>query len=553
MKGTLFSADFIKDESNNLRLLELNTDTAISSNNLKYLNFDDLITVLESNSISKLTVIHKPDIHRRIVANLSQSIQTNAQFITTFTEIKEGGSVIYPTSVTDESDLFILRLAYDESAIFDSTYAKGTLNTLKLFADYNSGSLVPEFYHSSSAEGYYSTITHNFNPSNLPECVIKDTSDVNHSFIKFYKIGGSAVSDTDGSRWNQFITTQSSESNIIQKYHINSETISNNKVSSIRAYSIVYGANLSLIHVGEFEEHSPFELPTIPIYDENLYVNEIDAKHYYEYATNIPKLGSRFDGILSTHLVIKSDDTEVELGNLEVGDLLKSYYIAGVNAANDDFTYTEWEMSGSALPSGSYATSSAVIYKNTQDLTNKTLSNITVNNNEDSLFVATNKSFLVYDSGSDITSWKLAMEIIPENDYLLDYDGSSAPVTANEIFIVSEDGFSLVELDVEDTDTFIIAGTTAINSFVVHNSPCFVAGTEILLSNGDAKNIEDISVGEDVLTFNVRDSKLEPNVVKNVFSKQVDKTVKYIFENGTTLQSTVDHPIYVIGKGWCSS
>ena len=83
MKGTLFSADFIKDESNNLRLLELNTDTAISSNNLKYLNFDDLITVLESNSISKLTVIHKPDIHRRIVANLSQSIQTNAQFITT--------------------------------------------------------------------------------------------------------------------------------------------------------------------------------------------------------------------------------------------------------------------------------------------------------------------------------------------------------------------------------------------------------------------------------------------------------------------------------------
>lgn len=552
MKGTFFSADFVKDANDNLRLLEVNTDTAISSNNLKYLNFDELISVMETNNITKLTVVHKPDIHKRIVANLSESIQSNAPFITTFTEIKEGGSVIYPTSVTDEEDLFVLRMAYDESAIFDSEYAKGTLNTLRLFSDYNSGSLVPEFYHSSSAEGFYNTITHEFNPSNLPECVIKDISDVNHSFIEFYKIGSESESDTNESRWNEFISSQSSESNMIQKYHINSETISNNKVSSIRAYSIVYGPDLSLVHVGEFEESSPFELPTISIYDENLYVNTIDAKHYYEYATNIPKLGSSFDGILSTHLVIKSDDTEVELGNLEVGDLLKSYYIDGVNAANDDFTYTEWEMNGSELPSGSYVTSSAVIYKNTQDLTNKTLSNITVNNNEDSLFVATNKSFLVYDSGSDITSWKLAMEIIPENDYLLDYDGSIAPVTANEIFIVNEDGFGLVELDVEDTDTFIIAGTTAINSFVVHNAPCFVAGTEIILSNGDVKNIEDISVGDDVLTFNVKDNKLEPNVVKNVFSKQVDKTVKYVFENGITLQSTVDHPIYVIGKGWCS-
>lgn len=552
MKGTFFSSDFIVDSNDNVRLLEVNTDTTISTNNLKHLNFDNLISVLDTNNITNFTVVHKPDIHKGIVSQLSQSLHESASFITSFTEIKEGGSVIYPTTVTDAENLFILRMCYDESAIFDSEYAKGTLNTLKLFVDYNSGSLVPEFYHSSSDEGLYDTITPGFNPSNLPDCVIKDTSEVNHSYLQFYKIGSESEEDTDSSRWDSFISSQSLETNTIQKYHTNSNIISNNKVSSIRAYAIVYGSNLSLIHIGQFEEYSAFELPTASLYDENKYVNNIDAKHYYEFATNIPKVGSNFDGILNTHVVIKDDDTSIEMGDVVVGDLLKSYYISGVSASNDDFTYTNWEITGSELPSGSYATSSAVIYKNSQDLINKTLSNITVNNNEDSLFVATNKSFLVYDSGSDITSWKHAKDIVPLNDYLLDYDGSIASVTANELLIIEEDTFSLVEIDVEDTDTFIISGSTSLNSYVVHNAPCFVAGTEITLSNGDTKNIENVISGDVVLTYNINNNTLEPNVVTNVFSKKVDKIVKYTFENGTILECTVDHPIYVNGKGWSS-
>ena len=34
MKGTFFSADFVKDENDNLRLLELNTDTACITDSL---------------------------------------------------------------------------------------------------------------------------------------------------------------------------------------------------------------------------------------------------------------------------------------------------------------------------------------------------------------------------------------------------------------------------------------------------------------------------------------------------------------------------------------
>lgn len=551
MKGTFFSADFIEDTNGNLRLLEVNTDTTISVNNLVYLDFSNFISVLESNNITRVTVVHKPNIHQNIVNKLSESLTLNAPFVVEFNEIKEQSNRIYPTSVDDASDLFVLRMAYDESAIFDSEYAKGTLNTLKLFLDYNEQNSVTEFYHSSSI-GEYNTILSDFNPGSLPDCLIKNVSDVNHSLIDFYKIGSESTEDTSQTRWNTFITNKATEDNIIQKYHISTQTVSNNKVSAVRTFSIIYGGDLSLIHIGQFQENAVFELPTESIYDENQYINKIDNKHYYEFATNFIKNDGRIDGILNTHLIIKSDDTEVEIGNISVGDEIKSYYIGGTNLTEDDFTYPTWQISGNTLPSGSNLTTSTVIYKNSKDLLSKTLSNITVNNNDDSLYTSQYKSFLVYDAEMEAIVWKQSVDIKTTTDYLVDYDGSLAQVTNSEILIVNEDNFSLVEIDVEDTDTYIIAGSTPINSFVTHNAPCFIAGTKIHISEGVTKNIEDIIAGDSVLTFNMNSSEIESNVVNAVYSKKVDEIVEYELENGEFLKCTIDHPIYVEDKGWSS-
>jgi intein/homing endonuclease len=40
--------------------------------------------------------------------------------------------------------------------------------------------------------------------------------------------------------------------------------------------------------------------------------------------------------------------------------------------------------------------------------------------------------------------------------------------------------------------------------------------------------------------------------VLNIFSKKVNEVVKYKFESGKELIATIDHPIYVINKGWSS-
>ena len=56
-----------------------------------------------------------------LVSNwFENKISTDATFITTFDKTVEQNETIYPTAVADADDKFILRLAYDENALFDS-------------------------------------------------------------------------------------------------------------------------------------------------------------------------------------------------------------------------------------------------------------------------------------------------------------------------------------------------------------------------------------------------------------------------------------------------
>ncbi len=550
MKGTLFSADFIEDKNGDLRLLEVNTDTSVTD--FTYFDYSDFVSVLEANNITKLTIIHKPLVHRMIVDNLISALNDTAPFITTIEEVKVSPNVIYPPSVTEEENMFILRLAYDETSIFDSEYAKGKLNLLSLFYEAGESGSVVEFFHSSSLYGDYNSIsTDGVNGVNLPDAVVKNVVE-NQKMAKFYKIGSEVENETSEERWNNFINEMNDSNFVIQKYHVNSNSLINNKVASIRTFSIVYGSNLDLIHLAHFKKFSIFELPTSLVYDESTYVNELDAKHFHEFATNYIKYGGQFEGILNTHLIVKSDETESQAGDLIVGDYLKSFYIGDTSLYENDTDINTWQISGSNLPTGSYVTSSIIIYKNTKLLEDKALNKMSVNNNEDAIYVSPVKSFLVHDSDDNVIKWKTAIDINENTDYLIDSDGSTAVVSSNELFITNDDGFSLIEIDVEETDTYIIAGTTPINAFITHNAPCFVAGTMITLADGSMKKIEDVVNGDVVSTFDLISNRKTENVVNAVLSKSVNKIVEYKLDNGEILKCTVDHPIFVEGKGWSS-
>ena len=78
---------------------------------------------------------------------------------------------------------------------------------------------------------------------------------------------------------------------------------------------------------------------------------------------------------------------------------------------------------------------------------------------------------------------------------------------------------------------------------------CFVAGTKIRIRNG-YKNIEDIRVGDEVLSWNEITGKLSFQKVEHTFIRKTPAIYKIIYSDGGVVETTWNHPFYIAGKGW---
>lgn len=76
---------------------------------------------------------------------------------------------------------------------------------------------------------------------------------------------------------------------------------------------------------------------------------------------------------------------------------------------------------------------------------------------------------------------------------------------------------------------------------------CFVGGTIILLADSSTKRIEDIKIGDIVISYNESLQKLEAKPVKSIRGKLSNELIRITLANGIVLQSTNDHPYYVNG------
>ena len=75
------------------------------------------------------------------------------------------------------------------------------------------------------------------------------------------------------------------------------------------------------------------------------------------------------------------------------------------------------------------------------------------------------------------------------------------------------------------------------------------------MSDGSTKNIEDVVIGDSVksLSFTNYPPSIENKTVNGVLTKKVNEVVRYTFDDGSTVQCTLDHPLYENEHGWVSS
>jgi hypothetical protein len=81
---------------------------------------------------------------------------------------------------------------------------------------------------------------------------------------------------------------------------------------------------------------------------------------------------------------------------------------------------------------------------------------------------------------------------------------------------------------------------------------CFVKGTKISMSDNTIKNIEDVKIGDIVITYNEETKLQEPGEVIGIASPLKSNIVEYKLSNDIIIKSTTCHPYWAVNKGWSS-
>lgn len=447
MKGTFLSFDFVQDTNGDLKFLEMNTDTTANQRGLDSLNFSPFLGFLSSSNIPNLTVVYKPEIHNEIVYLLSSSAASSGS-ITTFTRLRTDSDVIYPTIPEDSEDTFILRMAYDENAIVDSTYCKNSEEPLKLLHTYGSQSLAVPFYYSGSVE--IDTLTTTSNANNIPDVALKAKSDGN-ARLKFAKVAD----------WNA-IKNDNKDDYFITNYLITGSAIANGAAETHRHYSITYGSSLTSIDVGTSIQYGKLTLPTSSVWSGSESSNYIlDQKHFGEFSTGIVKVNHRREGIYSTEKFVSASGEPIGGGQIQVGTELQTLFIPGLNEYGGRFDrigiYEYWSHSGNTLPSGStISTASAVIGPYFRDVEDRILYEVKPTDSTHPFYLGEYTSIITYKSSSNEFRYTPLSELDPDDDYLFDLSGSLVDIDYSNLVVLSSETGKFWTTDTEPEDNSII-------------------------------------------------------------------------------------------------
>ena len=596
MKGTLYSADFAIHGDGNLKLLEFNTDTAISNTNL--LDHAPLVSIIEDNNIDTLEIVYK-QFQEKLAIWVSSSLASTVSTITTH---EEEVFSIYPVNIDDADNKFILRLCYDENALFDSTYCKRKLNVHKLMlengdsyasphegVDYN---CTPEIYHSSSDFGEITTLLScsNVYMSHRPHYVHKPAFE-RTDIMTFGHTGEMGISNYWTASYVPAKEHLDTEDYFLERYYFDQESegftcadqmdITDTIVSggapsfaeSIRSVGILYssGSAIHNCYLGEMQSKSLLTFASVDeVYGENGFISSSMAennlvhtfplKYFFHNSTNFFKIegyGDRAEGGLIEGTFLRmQDDSYKDIAQIAVSESIDSYYISGSRLDSGEGD-PNWFYSGSEFPSGSYLTSSMVISNNEFPLDYNTAYEMQLGSGDSIFFY--NKEFLTYDSSSNVMSFKKIEAIEPGTDYIPTANNDLIDITAiNGIIFDATSSLKVYNTDVEQVDTLIISASSDLAGvgIVAHNPRfffgfgCFISGTEIQLANGDIKSIENVQPGDNVMTYNLEKQTKEAGAVKEIQKLQANKIFKVVLSNGETTEVTEDHPYYVPGIGF---
>jgi hypothetical protein len=257
MKGTIIGTDLLQ-QGDLVKVLEINTNTTIYNSGADLLNYDPLFEMMVSNDINQLHFIWT-DMESYLPENVKQ--YRFADILKEKCElngIEYFGYTVPLNSVTvpyieDTSTKFILRQAYDTTALVDETYCADKYEFVSLM----SGSeYIPKTYISNNEFEYDSLNSLDLEHPNEPNILVK------HRYPEYDQSELPGLYSLESvSELIQFKSELIAEdNNLIQEFILDEKNILNNRMNIIRSIDIIYGSNLDVINMGGYTTSAVMEL-----------------------------------------------------------------------------------------------------------------------------------------------------------------------------------------------------------------------------------------------------------------------------------------------------
>jgi len=317
MKGTIIGSDLLQTE-NSVKFLEINTNTTIYNDGADLLDYDSLFVMLGQNNITEFHFIWtEVDSHKPVNQPYKFKIYLKQKCIENGISFSDYavpyGSVTVPY-IEDTSNKFILRQAFDTTALVDETYCA---DKFEFFSLMSGSAYVPKTYQADTLVGIDSlnTIVDN---GNNPNVLIKARYQNYDSEVypELHKLSSDSELST--------LKSETPGNHLLQEFIFDENNLVEGRYSIIRSIDIVYGSDLDVINMGSYRQSS-----TIPLTFTSTELvpgtTKLNKKSRYKYLTK--ELGKNYGIDYHTDddsMILNFNGTLTDVDTIQIGDLVRS-------------------------------------------------------------------------------------------------------------------------------------------------------------------------------------------------------------------------------------
>ena len=450
MKATILGTDLLQT-SDSVKILEINTNAAIFNSAVDNLNFDALFDVVSANNITEFHFIYT-ELHLSVAEAGSESYafadkiqQKCTELGITYTpHVVPQLSVTVP-SIEDADNKFILRQAYDTSALVDSTYCADKFEFFSLMSGSN---YIPKTYFTSDELTLDTLDSLNISDSHFPNLVEK---------ARYPKYDRLVLPKLSKHTTQEGLVSSKSnlvETNLLQEFIDDESNIVNGYWSVIRSIDIIYGSNLDTINLGGYT-HSA--LVPLSFADNEFEENGIDFNK--KTRTKYINKNVRTDvATIAYHTdeesdILMFDGTVSNVSTIAEGDKIRTImfdYLTGSHELPSEATTTI-----AAISSSLTFHSSSLISKESQELSDLFIK-ISLDNGE--VWNDTpSTGYIIEESGSQETRFEFVNKLVV-GDSIITVNKNTSEVSKREVTAldITFSEQTIYSLDFEDIDYFMV-------------------------------------------------------------------------------------------------